>query len=307
MTRKDVPRGTGPWPRQNDVRSVQHWLSQRLGISEEREAESVGRLLLDHVSGISRSERIAEGWRANESDLEQLALLADRIGSGEPVQYALGITHFFGLDFVCDRRALIPRPETEELLAEALNRVRAVGQQTLRVLDIGTGTGILPIAWKSNRPQDEVHGIDIESAALALASDNAARNGVEVRWHQIDALADAALAALTVVPFDVVLSNPPYIPRAEAPSMSETVCAWEPDSALFVADDDPLVFYRRIVQGCLREGWLTEGGWLAMECHRDGTEAVLDLIPEHWPQRTRLRDLQGNWRMVLAQAPAIKG
>lgn len=303
MANKEVARGKGPWPQQNDLRSVRSWLTERLGSASERETESSVRLLLDHVTGMSRMDRLATNWRANESALERLALLADRVTGGEPIQYALGHTHFFGLDFSCDERALIPRPETEELLAETLNRVS--DQRPLRVLDIGTGTGILPICWKARRPQDEVHGLDMDEAALALAAENAERNRVTVHWHPIDVLEEAALETLAEKPFDVILSNPPYIPRAEASELSATVREWEPASALFVADADPLVFYRRIVRGCAKEGWLAAEGWLAMECHRDGTEAVSALIPDTWPERLRLKDLQGNWRMVLAQLPRL--
>lgn len=304
MVGKEVTRGKGPWPQKNDLRSVRAWLAERLGGAAGRETENIARLLLDHVSGMPRMDRIAKDWRANESTLERLAVFADRVRAGEPVQYVLGKTHFFGLDFLCDRRALIPRPETEELLAETLKRVANRG--SLRVLDIGTGTGILPICWKARRPQDVVFGVDVEGQALALAADNAERNGVTVHWHQIDVLDEAALGELAKKPFDVILSNPPYIPRAEAAEMSETVREWEPDSALFVADADPLVFYRRIVRGCAEQGWLAAEGWLAMECHRDGTEAVAALISAPWADPCRVRDLQGNWRMVMAQWPPVK-
>jgi len=271
-------------------------------MDDGRESESIVRLVFDRVSGMTRMDRLTAPWRASESDLERLALLADRLKDGEPVQYALGETSFAGLTFQCDRRALIPRPETEELLMEALRRVdEMAGDSPLRVLDIGTGSGILPIAWKSHRPTDEVHGLDLQAEALELATANAERLGCAVDFHCIDILQEQPAGGIFSAPFDVILSNPPYIPQADRSEMLPNVLNWEPASALFVEDDDPLLFYRRMIDGCGTEGWLKPGGLLALECHRDATEQVADLIPENWSVKERLRDLQGNWRMVFAR------
>lgn len=302
MPNQEVPRGTGPWPVNNELHTVRSWFAQRSGLEDGRESASLVRLALDWVSGKSRMERITTPWRASESDLERLALLGDRLKSGEPIQYALGETSFAGLTYRCDRRALIPRPETEELLLEALRRVKEdEGDAPLRVLDIGTGSGILPIAWKSHRPNDEVHGLDVQAAALELATANAERLGCAVDFHCIDILELQPADGIFAAPFDVILSNPPYIPHRDRSSMLPTVLDWEPPSALFVEDDDPLLFYRRIIDGCHHEDWLVAGGLLAFECHRDATEQVMDMIPRNWSAKERLCDLQGNWRMVVAR------
>ena len=272
-------------------------------MEEGRESESVVRLVFDCVSGMTRMDRLTAPWRASESDLERLALLADRLKGGEPVQYALGEKSFAGLTFQCDRRALIPRPETEELLMEALRHVTGVpGDTPLRVLDIGTGSGILPIAWKSHRPGDEVHGLDLQTEALELATANAERLGCAVDFHRIDILQPQPAGGIFSSPFDVILSNPPYIPQSDRSEMLRNVLDWEPPKALFVEDEDPLLFYRRIIEGCGTEGWLTPGGLLALECHRDATKQVVDLIPVNWEAKERFRDLQGNWRMVFARS-----
>ena len=303
MPNQYVPRGTGPWPVNNELHSVRSWFAQRSGMEDGRESESVVRLVFDRVSGMTRMDRLTAPWRASESDLERLALLADRLKGGEPVQYALGEKSFAGLTFQCDRRALIPRPETEELLMEALRRAKGVtGDTPLRVLDIGTGSGILPIAWKSHRPGDEVHGLDLQTEALELATANAERLGCAVDFHRIDILQQQPAGGIFSAPFDVILSNPPYIPQADRSEMLPNVVDWEPPSALFVEDGDPLLFYRRIIEGCGTEGWLKPSGLLALECHRDATEQVVHLIPENWEAKERLRDLQGNWRMVFARS-----
>ena len=303
MPNQHVPRGTGPWPVNNELHTVRAWFAQRSGMEEGRESESVIRLVFDRVSSMTRMDRLTAPWRASESDLERLALLADRLKGGEPVQYALGEKSFAGLTFQCDRRALIPRPETEELLMEALRRAKGVtGDTPLRVLDIGTGSGILPIAWKSHRPGDEVHGLDLQTEALELATANAERLGCAVDFHRIDILQQRPAGGIFSSPFDVILSNPPYIPQSDRSEMLPNVLDWEPPTALFVEDEDPLLFYRRIIEGCGTERWLTRGGLLALECHRDATKQVVDLIPENWEAKERFRDLQGNWRMVFARS-----
>ena len=302
MPDQRVPRGTGPWPVNNELHTVHSWFTKRSGMDDGRESKSIVRLVFDRVSGMTRMDRLTAPWRASESDLERLALLADRLKGGEPVQYALGEISFAGLTFQCDRRALIPRPETEELLMEALRRVQTMmGDTPVRVLDIGTGSGILPIAWKSHRPSDQVYGLDLQTEALELATANAERLGCAVDFHCIDILQHQPAGGIFAAPFDVILSNPPYIPQADRAEMLPNVLDWEPPSALFVEDDDPLLFYRRIIDGCGTERWLKPGGLLALECHRDATEQVADLIPENWSGKERLRDLQGNWRMVFAR------
>ena len=302
MPDQHVTRGTGPWPVNNELHAVHSWFTQRSGMDDGRESESIVRLVFDRVSGMTRMDRLTAPWRASESDLERLALLADRLKGGEPVQYALGETSFAGLTFQCDRRALIPRPETEEMLMEALRRVQTMtGDSPLRVLDIGTGSGILPIAWKSHRPSDEVHGLDLQTEALELATANAERLGCAVDFHCIDILQQQPAGGIFSAPFDVILSNPPYIPQSDRSEMLPNVLDWEPPTALFVKDEDSLLFYRRIIEGCGTERWLTPGGLLALECHRGATAEVLDLLSGKWATKERMRDLQGNWRMVFAR------
>lgn len=302
MPNQSASRGEGPWPTSNELRSVRAWFVRRAGLGDSRESDSAVRLVFDCVSGMSRMERITVPWRASESELERLALLADRLQVGEPVQYAVGTTSFAGLLFKCDSRALIPRPETEELLMEALHRVQhPSADNSLRMLDVGTGSGILSIAWKSRRPGDEVHGLDVESGALELAMANAERLGCAVDFHRTDILQPQSADGVFAAPFDVILSNPPYIPPADRSDMLPTVTDWEPSTALFVESEDSLLFYRRIIEGCQNENWLAPGGLLALECHRDATAHVLDLIPESWAAKDRLKDLQGNWRMVFAR------
>ena len=300
-----VERGKGPWPANNDLPNVQAWVLERLGGSpEDREMRSVSRILLDSISGLDRGQRIVNDWKANESALDTLALWCDRFKNGEPLQYILEESNFYGLTLKMDARALIPRPETEELIRHLLQRQEGVDPK--RIVDIGTGSGCMALAWKSQRPQDEVTGVDVSEAALSLARENAKQLGFEdVHWEVLDVLESSPfkMTSMAKRAWDVVMSNPPYIPESERSSMENRVVEFEPANALFVSDQDPLCFYRAIATGCLEGAWLVSGGWLGLECHRDYCAAVAAWLSEQseWESIHLLDDLQGAPRMVLAQ------
>lgn len=268
---------------------------------DEREPLAVSRLLLDHVSEMDRSERMSQQWRASESQLEKLSLLADRWSSDEPLQYILNEAHFMGLKLQADSRALIPRPETEELVHALLDKIPLGVAEGLRFLDIGTGSGCIALAWKSRRPMDHVVGLDVSEESLDQARMNAQNLRFnDVEWTCRDILIQNPDWPLS--PFDTVVSNPPYIPNDERETLAADVVNQEPEMALFVPDEDPLLFYRRIVEGCFKEGWLRSGGWLGFECHRDFTEEVCSLFNDvYWRDVDRRKDLNGNWRMVFAR------
>ena len=268
---------------------------------DEREPLAVSRLLLDHVSEMDRSERMSQQWRASESQLEKLSLLADRWSSGEPLQYILNEAHFMGLKLQADSRALIPRPETEELVHALLDKIPHDVSEGLRFLDIGTGSGCIALAWKSRRPMDHVVGLDVSEESLDQARMNAQNLRFnDVEWTCRDILMENPDWPLSS--FGTVVSNPPYIPNDERETLAADVVNQEPEMALFVPDEDPLLFYRRIVEGCFKEGWLRSGGWLGFECHRDFTEEVCSLFNDvYWRDVDRRKDLNGNWRMVFAR------
>ena len=299
----DVPRGQGPWPESNTSQAVQRWLEQRLTSSSSndfREINSVCRLLLDVVSGLDRGGRISERWKASESQLDRLSVLADRWCEGEPLQYILKKVHFMGLQLTADNRALIPRPETEELVQELLNRVDLDANFSHRFLDIGTGSGCIALAWKSRRPEDSVKGIDSSVNALDQAKTNSETVGLSVEWVLKDVFENSM--NWPEHPFDVVASNPPYIPSSEKSTMDSRVTDQEPQDALFVSDENPLVFYETIIKKCAADRWLKGGGLLGFECHRNFTQSVCNLFAEElWENVERSKDLQGNWRMVFAR------
>lgn len=302
---KNIKRGKGPWPLDNQLATVQSWLLQRLaGSEDDREMSSVSRLLLDAVSGLDRGQRMISNWKANESALDALALNCDRFIEGEPLQYILGEVFFMGLQLKIDTRALIPRPETEELVRHVLERQE--GNEPKQVADVGTGSGCIALAWKSMRQQDVVTGFDISETALCLAQENAGMLGFsDVKWQNLDVLKRPKLMrkAAGEVGWDIVLSNPPYIPESEKYRMENRVVQYEPAGALFVPDLDPLCFYQAISYGCIEAGWLAPRGWLGMECHRDYAGAVEILLSQQtgWKSIDLIEDLQGVPRMVVAQ------
>ena len=304
MRNGEVERGSGPWPSTNTEQAIRNWLVKRIEFEDAHEVRSSIDWMLDEVSGHSKAERIGMAWAAHESQLETLALWADRMKRGEPLHYILGKAYFRDLVIAVDPRVLIPRPETEELVYAMEERLRS-HRHPRRVLDLGTGSGIIPLDWKSRYPADEVYGLDVSPDALEVARTNAERLHIAVEWIEEDVLRIGATPPWQGV-FDVIFSNPPYIPWAERGNLETQVKDWEPAQALFVADEDPLVFYRHIIRGCEQLGWLAEDGWLGLECHRDGVAAVAGLFDSQaWTCVERLMDMQGNDRMILARRSSV--
>jgi release factor glutamine methyltransferase len=220
-----------------------------------------------------------------------------RRAAGEPVQYVLGHADFYGLRLAVTPDVLIPRPETEEVVEEALRRVQATDAPW--VLDVGTGSGAIALAVKHERPDAEVFAVDVSPEALAVAASNAARLGSEVTFVESDALRPA-FAADVPPTFDLILSNPPYVPEAERAGLQVEVRAHEPASALFVPDADPLVFYRALAghAGAL----LKPGGWLVAETHADLGQAVGALWREAGLDEVEvLADLAGRDRIAVGR------
>ena len=300
-----IKRGKGPWPANNELHTVQRWIALRLGGTYgDREMQSVVRVLLDAVSELDRGQRIVKDWKPNESALDKLAIACDRFKDGEPLQYILGESHFLGLTLTIDSRALIPRPETEELVRHLLGH--QCSHEAQDVLDIGTGSGCMALGWKSQRPQDHVTGVDVSSKALDLARENAERLQYgDVNWVQCDVRAHVPFTSQNIPNggWNVIMSNPPYIPDSEKETMEDRVVSHEPTGALFVADSDPLCFYRAIALGCMHGEWLHAAGWLGFECHRDYADDVASLLSAQsgWRTIQLLTDLQGDPRMVVAQ------
>ncbi len=210
------------------------------------EAQAVAALVAEHLLGYSPLQRRMQAAMPVPAAVQaQLPALQTRLLAYEPVQYVLGTAHFAGLELAVTPATLIPRPETEELV-QLVARAYA-SQPGLRLLDVGTGSGCLAIALARELPDAQVLAVDISAEALAVATRNAARYAPQVQLAQVDILR-ALPAGLAPASLDILVSNPPYVRDSERALMRENVLAWEPAAALFVPDDDPLLFYRRLAE-----------------------------------------------------------
>lgn len=210
---------------------------QLQAVYPEEEARALAWWVVEESTGLSRSE-ILSGCKGTKN-MPNLQAIIQRLLHFEPIQYIFGHTLWAGLDIKVTPATLIPRPETAELV-EQIDRF---SEKKMSVLDIGTGSGCIAIALKKHHPEWEVIGIDISAEAISVAKENAARNNVEVSFLTVDIFSDGIDC---FDHFDIVVSNPPYICESEKASMRPNVLKYEPSSALFVPNHDPLRFYRRI-------------------------------------------------------------
>ena len=225
---------------------------------------------------------------------EQEALLNDaieRLQKHEPIQYILGYSDFCGLRFKVTPATLIPRPETSELVEWIANESNG----TENILDIGTGSGCIAISLAHRMPQAEVSAWDISADALAVATENSKTNGCDIAFKQVDILAYEPTNKL----FDIIVSNPPYIKEVEKEQMEANVLDWEPHTALFVPDNDPLLFYRTIAQRATT--MLRPGGKLYFEINRAYGKETVDMLSALGYTDIELRkDFAENDRMIRA-------
>lgn len=260
-------------------------------VYEPSEARQVSRIVLEDAFAIKSFSRELFFTPADEARLQAIKL---RLLQYEPVQYILGEADFYGLKFKVDKRVLIPRQETEELVHWMLERLPK--SSAARVLDIGTGSGCIPVTLKVRRPNLQVSAADISESALEIAAENAARHHAKVQFLQADML---QLSEWPEGMFDMIVSNPPYIPRKEEALMPPQVLQFEPHLALFTENEDPLIFYRQIAEFAQKR--LAEGGLLFFETNEFNAQEVISILKNLGFQDAELRqDMQGKDRMVKA-------
>jgi release factor glutamine methyltransferase len=222
----------------------------------------------------------------------------NRLDQDEPLQYVLGETEFRDCRILCTPSALIPRPETEELIDVILAKIKTVNQP--KVLDLCTGTGCIAIALFKELSIAKIDGIDAFEEVIDLARKNNTLNDTQVEFHQIDVLNPLQMDSFYTEDFDVWVSNPPYIPEIEKNKMEKNVLAFEPGAALFVPNDDPLLFYREIAISAQKG--LKNKGFLFYEIHEDFGQETIDLLKElSYINIVLHADLQGKNRMISAQ------
>lgn len=257
------------------------------------EVEAIVRRMFDHQLGWDPLQmEIRKGDRLPEEDLAKLHAPLMRLRAGEPVQYVLGEVEFAGLRLKVDPSVLIPRPETEELVELILNGTRRAPRT---IIDVGTGSGCIALALKRAFPRARVIGTDVSDGALHVARANGRSTGLDVAWRLEDILGGA-----TLDPADLVVSNPPYVPRNEAGTLATHVVEHEPHGALFVPDEDPLLFHRVIAAKAFAS--MEQGGSLWFEVHHGGAGPVVDLLARGgWDRPTALADMSGARRFIHAR------
>ncbi len=275
------------------MESIQEYYTQLVKILQpiygEGEAKSIARIVFEDAFRLF-------DFTSSKPFLFQRAFqsIEERLLQQEPVQYVLGQADFYGLKFKVTPDVLIPRSETEELVHWILetNTLEAP-----RILDIGTGSGCIPITLKKKIPSAEVMAIDISEAALAIAQENAQLNKVFVSFQQVDILKKEEWTALPQ--FDIIVSNPPYIPTKEADLMPDWVKDFEPSLALFVSNNDPLIFYQTIAEFGLSH--LASSGFLFFEVNEFNAQEVKSIVKEQgFLDVTIKKDLFGKERMIQA-------
>jgi release factor glutamine methyltransferase len=278
--------------RLNDIK--QALKKQLAGQFESVELGPILSILIEHVTGWDQVQQVIHKDNTI-SAAQELAFetAATALLEGKPIQYITGKTWFMGEPYIVNDQVLIPRPETEELVDWVIVYA-AIKGKVLRILDIGTGSGCIAIAIKKALPEAIVSAIDISTSAIKIAAANAATLKADIEFIALDILNTAFLPGQ----YDVIVSNPPYIPMHEMKNMELQVTDHEPNIALFVPDEDPLVFYKAIAR--LAKLHLSTNGQLFFEIHYDQGDALIALLDEmHFHAELRT-DLFGKDRMIRA-------
>ena len=259
-----------------------------------RESGQLASWVMEKITGLQRVDRLLQKNQPLSSDQKEYwELIRARMLQHEPIQYVLNEAPFMGLLLEVNRNTLIPRPETEELVSWVLDDHP---EKNIRVLDAGTGSGCIAMALKQHQPSWEVTAGDSSPEALQVAAKNAARYQLHINFAQMDILNPQDLG--WGGKYQVIVSNPPYIPSKDEASIATHVKAFEPTAALFVPNENPLLFYKALVAAAPLH--LEKGGWLYVEINDGLGEATLQLFQNSEWQAELRKDLQGNYRMIRA-------
>ena len=269
-----------------------HFFQELSGLYPETEIQSFFNILVEFKLHLSRIElALQHNFELHDDDFLFLQNVLSELKYQIPIQYIIGETEFYGLLFKVDKNVLIPRPETEELVDWIIQNHK--NEQNIKILDIGSGSGCIAISLAKNLPKAQVSAIDISAEALSVAKNNAALNKVNVNFLNADILKIQKLNA----DFDIFVSNPPYVRELEKDQMQQNVLANEPHIALFVKNENPLLFYDKIAE--LAKNHLTENGVLYFEINQYlGNETVELLKTKGFKNIEVKKDIYGVDRMV---------
>ena len=265
------------------------------GVYPSEEVQSFFTLLSEFILNYTRLDTVLKASEIiSEENQQQFLEAIRRLKQFEPIQYIIGATEFYGLPFKVTPATLIPRPETEELVQWILEEYLAESQnQSLHFLDIGTGSGCIAIALAKNLPSIKISALDISKPALQVAQENAQNNQAAVTFFELDILKASALPET----YNLIVSNPPYVRELEKKMMQPNVLSFEPESALFVSNVDPLLFYRKIAE--LAKQHLTPNGLLFFEINEYlGKELIELLLSIGFSEITVKKDIFNKDRML---------
>lgn len=283
-----------------------YFTTQLQPLFDDMEIESFFFIALEYLHQLKRVDlALQPNFSINETQLEKWNVILQDLKKEKPIQYIIGETEFYGLRFFVDENTLIPRPETEELVDWIIKSQEKVRNEKveLSILDIGTGTGCIPISLKKNISYAIVFAIDVSEGALAIAKKNAIENKVEVNFIKTDILKISDLQNFPTSNFqfptqlDIIVSNPPYVRNLEKQEIKKNVLEYEPHLALFVEDDDALLFYRKIAE--LAQKNLSINGKLFFEINQYLGNETVRLLEDLGFQNIQLKkDFYGNDRMI---------
>jgi release factor glutamine methyltransferase len=285
----------------NEARTV---LTKELkNVYEPDELRNIIELLIEHITSMSRAEQVKNKVPyLTCTQLENLDAITERLKKNEPVQYVLGEAWFTGMKFKVNKNVLIPRPETEELvdwIVKVINAQYSMDNIQCSIMDIGTGSGCIPITLKKKLPLATVSATDVCSEALSTATENAVELNAEINFALLDFLDEEKWKEHGQ--YDIIVSNPPYVKQSEIAAMHDRVKDFEPHLALFVPDNDPLLFYKKLSDFSMKH--LNAGGKLFVEINEALGEAVSNLFRSAGFVNVELKkDMQGKDRMVMASA-----
>lgn len=270
-----------------------------LTIYDNREASVIADWIMEEITTWTKSQRIIHhDFHLTQEQEVQFIKFKDEILEGKPLQYVLGYSWFKGHKYSVNEHVLIPRPETEELVDSIIEYTKTIKEKDktpFRALDIGTGSGCIAIALHHQFTDWEVWAIDKSTTALALASQNAKQLNAKIKFKVLDILSDNIIHDLPA--FNLIVSNPPYIPHEDKHEMTQQVLNHEPHLALFVTNNDPLQFYKAIIS--FSEQHLIRGGTLWFETHMAYAEDVAALMKLHEYEEVKVqKDFQGKDRIV---------
>ena len=270
------------------------FLDELKSLHSEGEAVAITNIIFEHFAKLTNTAIVINGEREMEEEIAvKLKRAISRLKENIPVQYIVGHAWFYNLEFHVTNAVLIPRPETEELVLEAINFLKSNSGK--KVLDIGTGSGCIPISIKKNILEAEVTAIDVSQEALEVARKNALTNAVEIHFLERNFLDESCYSDLPT--FDLIISNPPYIPETEKALLNKNVVDFEPHLALFVPDEDHLIFYKKIL--LFSKNHLELNGKILLEVHEDFAKETAALFEAEKHLVDIKKDMQGKERMLL--------